>query len=314
MNVLVTGAGGFIGGSLAKRLVGECAVYGLVHERIPAKPTFEPVLGDVTDYDRMLEILVNYEIDQIYHYAARPIVRNCCLDPIGCFRTNVLGTAIVLEAARQTGRLTGILCMESDKSYGPISPPYDEAQAPQPAGVYEASKACIGHVVQAYYRNYGLPVFSIRSANVYGPGDENLTRLIPRTIIRLLQGLPPQIVEGAANFVREFVFIDDMVNCTISLMGKTPWGMAINVGSGSVHTVGEVIDMISRLMDKSLPAETWGKPATLLEIESQSLRTNRLENLLPNGIEFRSLQEGLRETITWYRRTHKCREAGRWLS
>ena len=301
MNILVTGAGGFLGKRLAEYLGHKHTVYGLIHDKLPWPCKWKPINGDVKDYPRLLEILVDREIQQVYHLAAKAIVRNCKCDPIGCFDTNVLGTANLLEAARHCDTIEGILCMESDKAYGPGPVPYKEAQALQPESIYEASKACVTHLVTAYWHSYRIPCASIRSANVYGPDDENMTRLIPNTITRLLRGERPQIVAGVKKFVREFFYVDDFVSTAIALMDAKPWGEVFNVGSGEIVSVGELVAMICKLMDAEQATDEWRKPANLVEIPEQVLCLDKLDALLPDRKTL-PLREGLQRTIEWYRK------------
>lgn len=305
MNILVTGGAGFIGTRLSQLLAENSTVFPLVHDKTPTDwgTPLSRVRGDVTDFARVLEIIVNCEIDQIYHLAAKSIVRNCRCDPLGCFDTNVMGTATVLEAARQSERIKGIVVMESDKAYGPGPVPYKETQLLQPEGIYEASKACVSHLVRSYYKNYGLPVFSIRSANVYGPGDRNQTRLIPNTITRILRGERPQVVDGAACYVREFIYINDLCLAMKSLMDIGPWGEPINVGSGKTCTVGTLVNRICTLMGVDVAVEQEPRPSTFTEIHSQSLCLDKLHSLLPDFLPT-DLDDGLKQTIDWYGSSH----------
>lgn len=304
MNILVTGGNGFLGRHLASHL---CAnnheVYFLIHDNHKGVVGTCPacvLYGDVTNYGRMLEVIVDCEIDQIYHCAAKSVVRNCRVDPLGCLRTNVLGTATVLEAARQSERVSGIMVMESDKAYGNGPVPYEESQRLAPKAVYEASKACVSHLVEAYWHNYILPVFGIRSANVYGPGDRQLSRLIPNTITRLLAGKAPQITEGAAHFVREWIYIDDFVHYALALMARKPWGRSVNVGTGETRSVAHVVGMLCGLFDWPLNIEEWTKPETLLEITEQALCLKQLHTWVPDH-KTMPLHQGLVRTINWYR-------------
>ncbi len=310
MNILVTGAEGFLGSRLTGRLTGRLkprtTVFGLCHDRMADyRPQVVSVRGDVTDLARILDIIVNCEIDQIYHLAAKSIVRNCVNDPLGCFGTNVLGTAVLLEAARQSGRVKGIVVMESDKSYGAGPIPYVETQALNPGGVYESSKAAAGMVARAYYHNYGLPVFTVRSANVYGPNDRNLSRLVPNTITRILTGKKPQITEGADKYVREFIFADDVCECLEHLMNVGPWGEAINIGSGESSTVGALIAMICELLGVPANTDVWPRPQRLTEIATQMLDVSKLRHLF---CDFRPtrLREGLQLTVNWYKAHPLC--------
>ena len=302
MNILITGSGGFVGSHLSQFLGGngKATVFALVHDREPNCWGGGWIHGNVTDFPRMQEVIINCEIDYIYHMAAKSIVRNCRCDPIGCFHANVMGTAIVLEAARQSERIKGVMVMESDKSYGDGPVPYVETQPLHPSGVYEASKACVSHLMSAYHKNYGLPVFSIRSANVYGPGDQNCSRLIPNTITRILRGERPQITDGAEGFVREFIYIDDACRCMEHLMGLQPWGETINIGSGETHTVRELVRVICELMGAEVATETWERPKTLTEINTQYLCLDKLRHLY---FDYKPtpLRLGLVKTIKWYK-------------
>lgn len=300
MNILITGAGGFIGGHLCRTLEADHNVHGLIHDRGTCS---QPVVGDVTDYARMLEIIVDHEIDQIYHLASKAVVRNCNADPLGCFRANALGTVTILEAARQSGRVKGIMCMESDKSYGTADLPYREDQALRPGGVYEASKSCVSQIIPAFRQTYGTPVFGIRSANVYGPNDRQLTRLIPGTICRLLNNEKPVLVEGAGAFTREFIYVDDLANYAMALMDAAPWGQSINVGSGEKQNIQVVLATICTLMNKADTFDILPRSSVFKEIPEQWLCLDRLHALVPDH-EVTRLHDGLKKTIEWYECNH----------
>jgi CDP-glucose 4,6-dehydratase len=300
MTVLVTGAGGFVGHELLLRLcnLGWPAI-GMWYDRAPRPYGMDAewVRGDVINYGRMLEILVDWEIEYVFHLAAKSVVRNCRSDPLGCFRTNIIGTANILEAARQSDRIKGVLCMESDKTYGPGPVPYREDQAIIPSGVYEVSKACVTHLASAYWNNYSLPVFTVRSCNIYGPQDHQTSRLIPNTIRRLSLGKDAQITEGAEHFVREFIYVEDWCDCVIRLMKAKPWGEVFNVGSGETHTVGQVVSLICNIFGVEYHTQPWARPKTLLEIPQQQLCLDKLHECLGEKLTMRSLEAGIREIV-----------------
>lgn len=281
MNILVTGTNGFLGKALARYLSKRYNVVGLVHDRGPiADESYHVVQGDITKPKRMLELLVNFEIGTVYHCAARSIVRNCVSDPAGCIHTNVYGTAVLLEACRQAG-VHGVMCMESDKAYGPSDQPYTEQTPLRPTAIYEASKACVSHLVHTYYHNFGLQVFGVRAANLYGPHDPNRSRLVPHSLDRLRSGKRPQIIEGAASFVREFLHVDDAVWAITHLMSAGPWGESVNVGSGITHAIEDAVKIIC----DTYPGEYQGydivpRKATFTEIPFQQLYCNRMTQLI----------------------------------
>ena len=126
-NVLITGISGFFAPYIAKQLSLQGAnVVGGFHDekqysyckmsKLHQSITLANV--DINDIDRVKEVICNYEIQYIFHCAANAIVRTCVHNPIGAFTTNIMGTANILEAARSVGGVKGIMCMESDKSYG----------------------------------------------------------------------------------------------------------------------------------------------------------------------------------------------------
>jgi len=301
MNILITGAAGFVGFELANRLSDKANVYRLYHDH--HRRSDGGIEGDVTDFNRMQEIIVNCEIDQIYHLAGKSLLGNCRVDPLGTFDTNVMGTVCVLEAARQSQRVKGILVAESYTSYGRGPVPYREDQPLMPEGIYEASKAAVSHIMSAYHKTYGLPVFSVRCCHTYGPGDHNLSRLIPTTIIRVLQGNPCRIIDGAGDCLREFVYIDDVCWCMEHLMEIGPWGEVVNVGSGEVHTIRNIIEMVHELMSVAAPIEQHESSDSYPGIPEQWLCLAKLRRLLPDFTPT-PLKEGLRKTIDWYRPEH----------
>lgn len=303
MNVLITGAPGFIGQNLAMFLSrrSDTVIYSLRRDRGCMELMGNILIGDVCDLRRMQEIMVSHEIDQVYHLAARSIVRNCVNDPVGCFHVNVMGTATVLEAARLSGRVRGVVCAESDKSYGPGPVPYREDQPLRPEAVYEASKACVSHLAAAYFHNYGLPVVTVRTANVYGERDQNTSRLVPNTILRIMRGMRPQITTGAADYRREFVYVGDVCEAYWRVMNRERWGEAVNIGSGECLTVRGVVANICRAMGVTCMTDEWERPAGLLEIADQSLDLTKLRIIWEH---YRPMQMAdiLPVVIEWYRR------------
>lgn len=314
--VLVTGASGFLGGHVVERLLARGAeVIGLVHDvhkdsyiNFQGLPVPHLVNGDITDFDDMRRIIADYEVEYVFHLAADPIVRKCSLDPLGCFETNIMGTAVPLEAARQVGTVKGMLCMESDKSYGSFDArdlPYREDQALKPSAVYEVSKACAGLIAKAYDSNYDLPTYTIRGANLYGPGDMNLSRLLPGSILRLLDGTAPVLYGGVANYVREFIYVGDAAEIICRLMEKIDdtRGHAINLGSGETFQIGDLMKDICAAAGSALVPEVVEKQDSFHEIEKQWLDLTKLRSFVPE-YDYVKMPDGLQMTIDWYRKFH----------
>jgi len=316
-SVLVTGAAGFLGGHVVERLLARGAeVVGLVHDvhkdsyaKFEGLPVSHWAQGDITDLASMNRIMADYEVEYLFHLAADPIVRKCSLDPLGCFQTNIMGTAVALEAARQVGTVKGALCMESDKSYGSFDAadlPYREDQALKPSNIYEVSKACAGLVAKAYDSNYNLPTFTIRGANLYGPGDMNLSRLIPGSILRILNGEAPVLYGGVADYVREFIYVGDAAEICCRLMEKidTVRGQPFNLGSGETFHVGNLMKQICETVGTNLRPKVVEKTDSFKEIEKQWLDLTKLRSAIPD-YSYLTMSEGLRLTVDWYTNFHK---------
>ena len=306
-NVLVTGATGFLGSNLVDALLKKGAsVFSLAHNRKENPPvalaTSEIIYGDITNLDSIRNIISSKQIEYIFHCAANPIVKYCSKDPLSCLQVNVMGTAHILEAARIVGGIKGIMCMDSDKSYGHNSQqPLKETSALRPYGIYEASKACSGYIAESYRVNFGLPVFNIRSANLYGPGDRNTSRLIPGTITKVLNNQQPFLYEGVENYLRDFLFVTDACQIIIELMEKEFQGI-INIGTGTSHRIESIFQNIFEATGWTRGYEIKPKATSHLEIREQVLDTSLLQQQIPN-FSFIELKEGIKKTIRWYRET-----------
>ena len=262
--------------------------------------------ADINDLQRIEELISNYEIDYIFHCAANSIVRQCVTNPVGCFHTNIIGTVNILEAARRVGGVKGIACMESDKSYGSYDPndlPYKEGQAIKPTNVYEVSKACSGLIAEAYSHNYSMPVFTIRAANLYGPGDMNVSRLIPGSILRLLRSESPVLYSGVANYIREFMYVEDAANFMVKLMEEIDITRSniFNLGSGDVHKIEKLIKMMCEKVDPSIRYVIIDKDSKFKEIEQQYLDIEKVKSYI-DGYKTTSIEEGMSRTISWYKK------------
>lgn len=302
MRILITGVNGFLGSRLAML----CAnpndnIFGLFRERNHKTPMHWPQIVqckcDINDLEGLKRIISDYEIELVYHLAAQSIVRIANTNPLYCFQNNVIGTANVLEAVRQINPKIKVVCASSDKAYGEHDTlPYQEDFALKAGDPYSTSKACGDLVAQSYAKTYGLNVNIIRSANIYGPGDMNLSRIIPNTILRIKKGQKPQIYSGVMEFVREFVYVDDVCRAYQLVSEKGVPGEAYNVGTGEEFKVSELIELICRQMDWVDGIDVVEK--SFPEIKTQYLSNDKIVNLgwLPTVL----LEDGIEKTIAWY--------------
>jgi len=311
-NILVTGAQGFLGANLIKVLLqSDVEITALVrdttlHDALTALNVQEDELnlitGDVENFDAMVRILSRYEIDTVFHLAASSIVSTAKKGPRQAFNTNIMGTVNLLEAARQVGTVTAFVGASSDKAYGDSDIlPYTEDFPLNGLHIYPASKAAADIIMRTYYREYGLPVAVTRCANLYGQGDLNFTRIVPKTIRNIIYGDAPILYAGASEFQREFIHVNDAINAYLDIAThiEQAQGEAFNVGTGDVWSIGNLIGFIADAMGFAGPINIEGRAQDFKEISVQCLDSSKL-NKLTGFISKYTIENSIASVITWY--------------
>jgi len=311
--VFVTGATGFLGANLVTRLVKEQAAVVCLQRDAVQPNSFDlfglrdkvtVVNGDVQDLSLLQRILNEYEIDSVFHLAAQAIVGAANRSPISTFETNVRGTYMLLEACRLSPSVKRVVVASSDKAYGSNTTlPYREDLPLQGTFPYDVSKSCTDLLARSYALTYDLPVVVTRSANIYGPGDINLSRIIPGTIVAVLKNESP-IIRSDGTPLREFIFVDDVVSAYLTLAENISRakGEAFNVGSDRPVQILELTNRIIDLAGSNGDIE----PTIMLkskiehEIDAQYLSADKIHSLLDWRAEI-DLDAGLNISIVWYR-------------
>ncbi len=309
--VLVTGPTGFVGSWLIKALVARGAnVVALARDILPEaemetlisqKPR-AIVRGDIRDQALVERCMNEYEVEWCYHLAAQTIVGAANNSPLGTFDTNIRGTWNVLESARNSKTLKGLLLASSDKAYGEHKElPYRENYCLRGLNPYDTSKACADILAQCYHHTYGLPIAIARCANIYGGGDLNFSRIVPGTIRSLIRGESP-IIRSDGTPIRDYLYIEDAVEGYLALAEKfeKAKGEGFNFGTNSPISVHKLVDTIIQLFGADLKPTVLGTGKMKGEIHEQYLSSERAEKALGWKPKY-SLEDGLRETIAWYR-------------
>jgi CDP-glucose 4,6-dehydratase len=251
----------------------------------------------------MCDVISTHEVDYVFHLAANAIVKTSARDPMSTYRSNVMGTVSLLEAARNIGRCKKIVVASSDKAYGDHDVlPYTEGMALQPKNTYDTSKACADLIARTYAHNYDMPICVTRCSNVYGPGDPNMSRIIPNSINRVLHGQSPMLYSDVSSMQREFIYIDDVVNACVLLAqsGDHTNGQAYNVGGTGVFAVSAIVDMILKTMKTEMKTTIVQREAIFKEIEKQCIDASKLST--DTGWKpLTSIEEGIAKTILFYR-------------
>src|SRR3989338_91318 len=314
-NVFISGAGGFVGSWLTKALVEKganttCLIRDITPHGVLTLHKLNNkvaiVFGSVTDYTLLQRILNEKKVDTCFHLAAQAIVSIANNSPLSTFESNIKGTWVLLEACRNYKNISRIIAASSDKAYGKHDKlPYSEEFSLLPIHPYEASKACSDILVRSYAQTYDLPVAVTRCANTYGGGDLNFSRIIPDTISSVLQNRNP-IIRSDGSPLRDYIYIEDIVNAYLVLAEKLDdrknRGQAFNFGTGRPISVLDLVRRIIGISGKnSLKPLIKGKGELRGELDKQYLSSKKAEKMLAWSARV-PLEEGLLETINWYRR------------
>lgn len=326
---VVTGATGFIGGHLARKLLerGD-RVVALCRDGDPPAGC-ETVRGDLEDLRACERAIVEHQPDGVFHLAAQALVGNARRDPHATLESNVRGTYNLLEAFRRhRANGTRMVMASSDKAYGELSvdyEAYDEGFPLEGRGPYDVSKSCADLIAQSYGVTYSLPVAIIRAGNVYGPGDSDPSRIVPG-LIRNVLDREPLTIHSDGSPVREYLHVDDVVRGYFSAFEYQPSNRsrAYNLGTKKPLTVVQLaqafLDMLIRVSKNKYSytgtptncaydvesylqkLSTLGEPSIRIlgtrkgEIQRQVLDPTRAEDEL-KWKAHRDLDYGLEETL-----------------
>ena len=308
--VFVTGCTGLIGAWLTKELVAKGArVVGLVRDSVP-RTTFTEwglaeqittVRGDLSDLGLLTRILHEYAIDTVFHLAAQAAVPVASKDPYLTFESNIRGTYTLLEACRRASPKR-VIVASSDKAYGDqVTLPYTEDAPLHGDYPYDVSKSCVDLLAQSYWKTYELPVCITRCANMFGPGDLQWTRIVPRTIRLALRDEAPTI-RSDGFYKRDYCYVRNIADAYMTLAERMEenwtWGEAYNFGSETPLTVFELVEKILSKMGKGHLLPNVQNTATG-EIRHQWLDCTKARTDLGWRPTY-TLDEGLEATIAWY--------------
>jgi UDP-glucuronate 4-epimerase len=308
MNILVTGAAGFVGSHLAERLIARGhSVRGLdcftdyyaralkelnVSELLEKGIVFLPLDLAADDLSSAVQ-----DIEMVYHLAAQPgISATTSFETYA--RNNITATYRLLEAVQQSPTLQGFINISTSSVYGAYATG-DETSEPKPTSYYGVTKLAAEQLVLAYQRTRGLPACSMRLFSVYGP-RERPEKLYFKLIQAILEDRELLLYEGSEHHVRSYTYVDDAVDGLVAVLDH--WGPCVgeiyNIGTDTTITTGEGIRIVEELIGK--PVRVARRPKR----EGDQLKTQACIEKARRILGYEPItrpREGLRRQIEWYR-------------
>lgn len=300
-NVYVTGASGFVGAYLCKKLIEDGHnVIGLIRD-LKKESTLndlgiinkmEIVIGNVCNKELHRRVFSDYNIDTVYHLAAQAIVSTAIKNPYDTFKVNCLGTVALLDACKEFNA-KAILIVSTDKIYGEGTNKKED-DGFNAFGIYDCSKVTEEFAARSFYYAYNMPIVISRACNIYGAYDHN-ARIIPNTIRKLKAGERPIIFRGVEG-LREYIHVEDAVEAYISLVDniEATKGDVFNIGSEESLNQEDMVNTIIKISKTGI-VPVYKTKESIGEIDSQTLDCAKIKKILGWKAKH-TILEGLKKT------------------
>lgn len=303
-SVLVTGGAGFIGSHLVDAL---CAAGHHVRvidnfstgRKEHIAQSVELVIGDLTDRSAVDEAVDGIEV--VLHQAALGSVPRSLADPVATEQSNVVGSIVLLEAARHAGVRRIVAASSSSVYGGAVVRPISEDVPPNPRSPYAVSKYAMERYLRVYAETHQMETLALRYFNVFGPrqaSDSDYAAVLPRWAQAILNGLPP-VIFGDGLQSRDFTFVNDVVRANLRAMAADAAlcdGRAYNIAGGTEHALLDVVAMFGRILDVSV--EPLHEPPRVGDVKHSAADITRAAHEL-DWVPQTPMEVGLRTYIEW---------------
>jgi len=308
MKLLITGGAGFIGSNFVHYILGKYPDYKIVNldkltycgnldnlKEVENNPHYKFIKGDICDKEKLAEIFEEEKPDFVINFAAETHVDRSILDPDAFIKTNILGTYILLEAAKKF-KIERFLHISTDETYGSIeNGKFKEDDLLSPNSPYSASKASADLLARSYFKTFSLPIVITRSSNNYGP-YEFPEKVIPLFISNILEGKKVPLY-GTGKNIRDWIYVLDNCEGIDTVLHNGEIGEIYNIGGGNEKTNLELTKIILNEL---------GKDESQIEYVKDRLGHDfryalDIEKVKKIGWEPKhSFEEAIRKTINWY--------------